>query len=112
MIKTNIASALRGLEKADRKMKAGLLLYGKTSATKMQNEARKNRPWEDRTGNAKQSIEGRAFYNKDEFVIALSGGVDYFPFLELAHEKKYAILYPTINQYKTEVLKGVSKILK
>ena len=48
----------------------------------------------------------------DIFVIALSGGEEYSPFLELAHKKKYAILWKTVNAKQAEIIEGWAAMLR
>ncbi len=97
---------------AARKQKAALGLYADTAAKKMEAHAKSNAPWTDRTANARQSIEGDHFWRGDELVVRLSGGMEYSVYLELAHEKKYAILKPTIDLFAQETLAGYQKLVK
>jgi gentisate 1,2-dioxygenase len=67
----------------------------------MQNQARVNAPWTDRTGNARSGLFSVAAREtaKALVTIYLSHGhtVDYGKFLELAHGQRYAIVMPTIQ---------------
>ena len=96
----------------ENKVRAAIGLYADTAAKKMETEAKKNKPWENRTSNAVNSILGDFNWQGNRAVITLSGNVDYFVFLELAHGKKYSILAPTVYQYASEVLKGYQKLVK
>jgi len=69
-------------------------------AVKMQNEARQNAPWEDRTGNARGGLFAIVEEAAKAIVeIYLSHGhtIFYGVFLELDHGGKYAIILPTIE---------------
>ena len=46
------------LERMPTRMEEALIKYGKTSATLLQGEAQRNRPWTDRTAQARQRIKG------------------------------------------------------
>lgn len=94
------------------RIRAALELYAKTAALKMEADAKQNRPWTDRTGNAKNSIQGGYGWDGDKLVIILSGNVSYFLHLELGHEKKYAILKPTTEKYTPEVLRGYKRLVE
>lgn len=70
-------------------------------ATKMQNEAKANAPWTDRTGNARSGLFGTAEYDAAQKIVTifLSHGatINYGVSLELAHGGAYAILMRTIE---------------
>lgn len=91
-------------------VRAAIGVYGDTAAKKMEAEAKQNAPWTDRTGNARNSIQGGFGWKGKHAVIALSGNVDYFEWLELYHEKKWAILVPTIQKNAPEVIKAYRRI--
>lgn len=97
---------------AEKKMRAAIGLYADTAAKKMEAEAKLNAPWTDRTGNARNSIQGDFGWRKNQAVITLSGNVDYFVYLELAMEKRWAILKPTIDRNAPEILKGYQRLVK
>ena len=97
---------------AEKKMRAAIGLYANTAAKKMEADAKRNAPWTDRTGNARNSIQGDFGWEDDSAKIVLSGNVDYSVYLELAHEKKWAILKPTIDKNAPEILKGYQKLVK
>lgn len=94
------------------KQRAALGLYAHTAAKKMEAEAKKKAPWTDRTANARNSIQGDFGWEGNQCKIVLAGNVDYFIYLELAMEKKYAILKPTIEQNAPEILKGYQRLVK
>lgn len=97
---------------AEKKMKAALGLYANTAAKKLEAEGKRNAPWTDRTSNARNSIQGNSRWEGNQLAIILSGNVDYFVYLELAMEKKYSILLPTIDRNATEILRGFQKMVK
>lgn len=94
------------LKDFEKRVRSGLLMYGDTSAKKLEADAKKNRPWKDQTGNARNSIQGDSYFKSDTLVIRLSGNVDYFQYLELAMDKRYAILKPTVDKNGPEIFKG------
>lgn len=91
-------------------VRAAIGLYADTAAKKMEGEAKGNASWTDRTSNARNSILGDSGWKGKHAVISLSGNVNYFPYLELAMEKKYSILLPTIQKNAPEVLRGYRRI--
>lgn len=94
------------------KQRAAIGLYADTAAKKMEAEAKKKAPWTDRTANARNSIQGDFGWEGNQCKIVLAGNVDYFVYLELAMEKKYAILKPTIVRNAPEVIKGYQRLVK
>ena len=94
------------------KVRAGIELYGATASKKLEGNAKQYADWQDRTGNARNSIQGNFNWKGKKATIELSGNVDYFVYLELAHEKKYAVLIPTIQKDGPEVLEGYREIFK
>lgn len=94
------------------KLKAGITLYGETAAKKLEASAKVTAPWEDRTGNARNSIQGKFIWKGKNSIIELSGNTDYFLYLELANEKNYAVLLPTIEREGPSVLEGYKNIFK
>ena len=96
----------------EKRVRAAIGLYAGTAAEKMEGEAKEKAPWTDRTSNARNSIQGGFGWQGDSAIITLSGNVDYFVFLELAHGKKYSILVPTIHANVKEVLNGYKKLVE
>ena len=105
----DIIANLAGL---DDKVKASVGLYGDTVAKKLEASAKANRPWTDRTGRAKQSLNGDSKWVGNKVRVSLSHGVDYGIWLEICNEGKYSIIMPTINKEAPSVMAGLSKILK
>ena len=103
-LRTNIAAL-------DIKMQKAIAMYAKTKATQLQGYMRTNRPWTDRTGEAKRRLSAEVESGNGEVTIVLSHGVSYGVWLELSNEKRYAIIAPTIRVKSGEVMKGCQNIL-
>lgn len=109
--KIDISDALRGLGEVNSKfIKAGKL-YGDTAGKMMVADAKKNAPWTDRTALSRQTIDNAVLDANGGIEIVLRGNTDQFKYLELAHEKKYAILMPTLEKWRGKVLIGWSNVL-
>lgn len=120
------------------KMKAAVGVYCDSAGKKIAGEAKKNAKWTDRTGNARQTIDG-GFKWQDENKCAayVAGNMEYSPYLELAHAKgtsgdngvgmevdpsfeqlelgsegKYATLRPMVRKLTPEFINGMANLLK
>ena len=100
------------LSQAATKSEAAIAMYAQNGALALQNYAREHRPWTDRTGHARQRLTGSVARVSEGYQITLAHGVDYGIWLELAHEKKYAIIQPTIKAKSPEILSGFNKLLE
>lgn len=103
---------LKGFSQFSTKSEAAIWMYVDTSALKLQNYARSHRPWTDRTGAARQRLTGTPQTTDNGYRIRLAHGVDYGIWLELAHEKRFAIIEPTIQAEGPEIMKGFQRLLE
>lgn len=110
-IRLDASGLLNGLSEMEFKVQQGTRLYAETAATKMINYAKKNAPWTDRTGNSRQTMDNEIISKGKSMEIRLRGNTPHFKYLELAMEKRYAILFPTIKRWKGEVLSGWAKVV-
>lgn len=85
--------------------KAAIVALALNWAGELEGRAKKNAPWTDRTGNARNGLFGNVSVSKDEAVIVLGHSMEYGVFLELANDGRYAILQPTINKAVPEIVK-------
>lgn len=111
-IRIDASDLLKSLERAETKSQVAIKMFATEGAKKFENYAKKNRPWTDRTGHARQRLVGWVEVLANKVRIHIGHGVDYGIYLELAHEKKYAILQPTVNALSKEVLEGYKDLLR
>lgn len=90
----------------DRVEKA-LMAYGRTAASKIEAKAKEDRPWTDRTAQARDRLHGDCTRIDTGIRISLAHGVEYGVYLEFANEKKYAVIYPTLQQEGPGVMSGL-----
>lgn len=103
---------LKDLSAIGQKTLNALLLYSETQALKLRSYMQINRPWTDRSGEAKKRLNAEASLKNEHTVrITLSHGVNYGVWLELANNQKYAIIQPTLNLKSPEVLEGVQNLM-
>lgn len=74
--------------------------------------ARENKPWKDRTGNAKNLLHGRVVQYDSSIRARISHGVYYGIFLEKKYSGKYGVLPKVLRRYETEFLEDVRRVAK
>lgn len=112
-INLDASSLFKGLADLEEKSIKATKLYADTAGHKMINDAKlkKNSKWEDRTGNSRQTMDYEITRLGTITRINLRGNTPHFKFLELCHEKKWAVLFPTIQKWSGTVLKGWAKVI-
>lgn len=108
----DFSSLLNGLDSFMSRSEAAIAMYAETAALQLQNYARDNAPWKDRTGHARQRLTGTSLVVANGYKLRLAHGVDYGIWLELAHEKRFAIIQPTILADSGEILEGFQGLLE
>lgn len=107
---------LSGLEKGINafmgKSEAAIRMYAETAALSLQNYMRDKAAWTDRTGAARQRLTGNVEKVTSGFKIVLAHGVNHGMWLELAHEKRFAIIQPTILVKSNEIMEGFDHLLE
>lgn len=87
-----------GLNRMSDKLGSLVLMYMSTKAVEIEAKMKQNRPWTDRTGMAKATLNAKVSRPDGNKVrITLAHGVDYGVDLELKHGKNYAIVGPTVE---------------
>ena len=110
--KLDASKLISGLAEREVKTRAALGLYADTVSKKMEAHAKSNKPWTDRTGRAKQSLNSSWSWRGDVARVELSHGVDYGIYLEFCNERKYSIIRPTIDYISPSAIKGLKNIIK
>lgn len=109
-IRTDASSLMAGLESLMKP--AAIRIYAETQAKNLEGYAKEHRPWTDRTGDARKRLTGYVTDIPTGYRINLAHGVDYGVWLELAMEKRFAILEPTVRLKGPEVLRGLDRLLE
>lgn len=79
------------------RMSVGLAAFTSGFAKRVQDYARENAPWENRTGDARQGLVAKAEQRLWTYTITLSHTVNYGIWLEVRWDGKYAIILPTLE---------------
>ena len=102
----------KNMDKMSTKLGAVILMYAATKASELQAKMKINRPWTDRTGMAKALLNAKVSQPNENIVrIALTHGVDYGIWLELAHGKNYAIIAPTIREEGPRIVEDLNNLM-
>ncbi|BDR66727.1 hypothetical protein K144313037_p20010 (plasmid) [Clostridium tetani] len=109
--KFDIESVIDGLSEFEVKSKAAIGVYADTAGKKLEEHAKKNASWTDRAGLSRKTIEGGKQWEGDKCNVYVAGNTEHFPYLELAMDKQYSILNPTVNKLGAEILSGMNNLL-
>lgn len=106
------SSLKNNLDKMSTKLGAVILMYSATKASELQAKMKVNRPWTDRTGMAKGMLNAKVSQPSSNIVrITLAHGVDYGIWLEIAHEKNYAIIAPTVREEGPRIISDLNNLM-
>lgn len=107
---SDMASKLTSMEaRAD----ASVRIFAEQGALKLRSNAQRNAKWTDRTGSARQRLNAYVSAMANGYRITLAHGVEYGIWLELAHEKRFAIIPQTINYVGTfEIMPAFERFLE
>lgn len=112
-IRVNIDGLVMGLTKLQTGADVAIRMMAEQGAQKMENFAKENRKWTDRTGQARQRLKGSTESISNGYRIIIAHGVDYGIWLELAHEKRFAILPQTVEYVAAfEIMPGFNRLIE
>ena len=112
-LKFDLSGMVSGLADCESKADIAIRMLSEHGALQLQNFARENRRWTDRTGHARQRMHGYVGDIPEGYRITLAHGVDYGLWLELAHEKRFAIIPQTIEYVGTfEIMPGFERLIE
>lgn len=107
----DIGDVLKNMAVINDKVEKATHLYAETAGKKMEADAKRNAHWADRTGLTRQGLNAEVVKTTSGTDIRISSPAYQFKYLELAHEKKYAIAWPTVKKFKGEVLIGWANVI-
>lgn len=109
-INIDTSTLSRALDEMDRRRLFAQQTYAQNAAKQLESQAKAGAPWTDRTGHARGGLSGTSQRRGSVFTITLSGSVRYMVYLELAHGKKWAVLWPTMQKNSQQILQGFARI--
>lgn len=107
----DVGDALKGFTEAERRAKFKAEMYGRAASGKMQRRAKLDKPWVDRTGNAKNSIQPECYWRGNTLMIGVGGNMNYSVYLEFKNDNRFAVLYPTLEKMTPEIMRGFAGLL-
>ena len=112
-MKFDISGMAQGLIGAEDRIDTAIRMLAEQGALQLQNSAKENRRWTDRTGQARQRLHGFVGEIPEGYRITLAHGVDYGIWLELANEKRFAIIPQTLEYVGTfEIMPGFERLME
>lgn len=90
------------LTEAQSRFIAAVYRFAVTGANQLEAYAKENARWQDRTGDARRRLKGSTLEIENGYKLKLAHGVDYGIWLELAMERRYAIIEETIQRVGQE----------
>lgn len=109
----DISDMLSGLTNLESAADKAIRTYAEQGAQMMRDSAQENRKWTDRTGQARQRLNSYVGAISNGYRITLAHGVDYGIWLELANEKRFAIIPQTLEYVGTfEIMPGFERLIE
>lgn len=69
-----------------------------------------NAPWTDDTGNARSSLQAKAYSEKNSHLLVLAHGVFYGIYLETIKSGKYGVIVPAWRQASDDIWRTIRKL--
>ena len=110
-ISWNTKDVLNKIQSIQQRTRPALQIIADSAVKAMERYAKNNARWTDRTGNARQRLKGQTRWEESALIAAITHNVDYGIWLELCHEKKYAILEEALNSQAQNLLDAYQQFL-
>lgn len=108
----NVDELSQNLDEFQGRLKYAVQMYASTKANELEALMKANRKWTDRTGMAKARLNASISEPDENTIrITLAHGVEYGIWLELANEKNFAIIAPTLSQQGPRVIEGLNDLM-
>lgn len=109
-MRTDISDFVSKLTAAERRHHFALEAYGKAAGNKMNNYAKANHPWHNRSKNCQNGMQGvTEWQGPYRLKVGLFAREEYAWYLErrnFPHAGRLETWWPTIQRFKPEVLRG------
>lgn len=102
-------AVFRNLDSWVTRVEGDVFAISQNYANRMEQYAKANAPWTDRTGAARRGLFGRTREQGTWLMTGIAHSVDYGPALELGYHGQYAILKPTRNHFAPMYFRDVKR---
>ena len=106
------AQVIANMYKWAAEKRIGCEAVSRVNAANMENYAKVNKTWQDITGNARAGLHGGFIKEGDILTIYIAHMISYGIYLELAHDRKYAILEEARDKFKDSWYNAVKRIME
>jgi hypothetical protein len=101
-----------GMDAYLRDIRAGIMMLAQRRAPEIETWLKQNAPWEDRTGNARQTLHTEVQIFAEQVVIELAHGVSYGIFLETMQGGTFSVLGPALDHWASIIWDDVNQLLR
>ena len=103
---------VEGLSRFDEKADKVVKMFAETAAATLEADAKQNRPWTDRSGDARKRLRGYVESIPNGYKIILAHGVDYGLWLEVANDGMYGIVKKTVRMEAPYIMRDFSGLME
>lgn len=103
---------IHNINRGGQRVKQAAWVAAASMAPLVENFAKLNAPWTDRTGNARNGLAARPFRDGDTIGIVIYHQVSYGIWLEVKWDGKYGIINPTIDAMGPQVMRRFDRLLE
>lgn len=100
-----------GLTNYERRLFAALDALALYWTGPLEESAKANAPWTDRTGNARQTLFSVREAEREVVRIWLSHGMEYGKWLELCNAGTYAVVMKTLQAHYPQIMSSVQRLV-
>ena len=111
-MKFDSSSLEKGLSLFEDKAEIAFRMYAETQAKVLEGVAKTDAPWTYLSGEARRRLMVTVEKTASGYRIRLAHGVDYGVWLELAHEKKFSTIAPSINKTAPKIMNGLNRLME
>lgn len=101
-----------GMEEYEQRAVAAVVALFRRFEPTIENYAKANAPWMDRTGNARQTLFTVTDFARNVVTLYLSHGMEYGKWLELRNSGRYAIVMPTLEAHYGQVMQALDDLFR
>lgn len=106
------AQAIRRMSEIKQRSMFAAEKVAQNAAADLEAQAKRDAPWTDRTGLARQTIRGVSGWQGGKLRCGVTGNMEYSPYLELTREGRFAVLWPTVQRNEQKIMEQMRKVVR